>query len=74
MRALSMWVIYERPRDYPEHFVVRRWEVAQRGGPRPTSDAWLAPSLSAARCAVPAGRFNMGRAQQDDAVISEVWI
>ncbi len=27
--VLTMWVIYERPRDYPKHYVVRRQHVAQ---------------------------------------------
>jgi hypothetical protein len=32
--GLEVWVVYDHPRDYPDHFVARRWEV-RAGEPVP---------------------------------------
>lgn len=71
---LDLWVIYERPRDYPQGFVVRRWEVTPGEPERPDAVALYAPDLFAARCLVPPGKFNLHRQPEDDVAIREVWM
>lgn len=72
--VLTQYAIYENPADYPGWFVVRRWEVHDGvPAPVPCPNPKLAPSLEAARAAVPSGYFNIGRMAEDDPVIVEVW-
>ena len=72
--TLPMWVIYERPRDYPNGYVVRRHVVV------PGSGIWVDPiavgvsSLELARREIPQGLFRRGRQDGDDPAIKEVWI
>lgn len=81
--ALPLWVIYKNPTDIPafpppiqDTFVVRRMIV----GPGTTAhdpQYARATSLNAARAKVRIehpGAFNLGRADDDDPVIVEVWI
>ena len=71
---LATWVIFERPRDYPNGFVVRRQVAARCGG------IWVDPiavgvaTLEQARAEVPVGSTNMGRFDGDDPAIKETWI
>ncbi len=67
------WVVYDHPRDYPHHFVLRRWEVSSSGG-RPTKDVFVALTLEAIRDMVPAGLVRLARFQDDDPAIVEVWL
>ena len=66
---LEMFVVYERPRDYPAHFVVRRFL-----GEKPTEDFAMAETLDGARAEVPPGLVMMARAEGDDPKIVEVWL
>lgn len=73
MNALVMWVIYDHPSDFPEHFVARRWV-----GESPTTDHVLADSLEDVRTKV-ATRFAfvpsmLPRFENDDPKIVEVWL
>lgn len=68
-----MWVIYERPRDYPAYYVVRRWEVDAQGA-RPTQEHSLHASLQEAREAIPAGLALLTRSDQDEPQIVETWL
>lgn len=72
---LPLWVVYENPSDYPGKFVVREW----RAGDPQTNYARVAPtvvcdSLEAARAAVPPKKVCIGRCEQDDPCIVEVWL
>lgn len=71
--TLEMWVIYERPRDYPDSFVVRRWLI-EKGSPVPTDTIRVVASLEEAREQVPAGLYRMDRQPVDDPYIAEVWV
>lgn len=73
--ALMLYVIYRNPRDYPGKFVVREHAVTHDTG-IVIVDPPLAVvgSLAAARNAVPAGLYNMGRMADDEPQIVEVWI
>ena len=74
--GVSFFTIFERPRDYPNHFVVRRFDVhaSLAGVVLPCGNPSLADSLEAARAAVPAGCANVGREPGDDAKIVESWM
>ena len=66
-----VWVIYERPRDYPEGFVVR-----VHYGLFPERACSLVPSLIEARqIAVAAGAsVRLDRMPEDDGPIVETWL
>lgn len=74
-RALFFYTIYEKPSDYPEYFVLRRWRV--RGGARdvePEGQCGLFWSLKEARDALPEGLYCLGRFEDEDPVIVETWV
>ena len=72
---MSIRVIIDHPKDYPDHFVVRRWDV-ERGNPEPVPafDYALAMTLEQARQMLPEGLINIGRWPNDDPAILECWI
>jgi hypothetical protein len=75
--GLPFFVIYQRPRDYPHCYVVRRWVTltpdagGTSGRPDPQPLA-IAATLEQARAAVPDYCTNIGRMDFDDPVICEV--
>jgi hypothetical protein len=72
--ALQMFVIYERPSDFPEHFVLRRWVVVKPGEAHASLSAKFFDTLEEARDAVPPGRIRTERTKHDDPTIVETWI
>lgn len=70
--VLEQWVIYWNPADYPDQYVVRRWEIG-RGWMRPTNDVQAFDMLGEARMAVPDGKICLGPTAGDDPTIVEVW-
>lgn len=70
--VLQMWTIYERPRDFPDVFVVREWRVV--GGRSQPGDALSAPTLEEARELVPLDCVKLARSDGDDPKIVETWI
>ena len=71
--TISLWVIYERPRDFPDKFVVRRWAIGN-GCYLATGDFSLANDLDGARRLVPPGLACLGRDASDEPHIVESWI
>lgn len=71
---LSTWTIYDSPTDYPDQFVVRRWDVPEGGGGPVPGEAVAVSSLEEARASIPDGRFNLHRAPGDDPTIVETWL
>ncbi len=69
---LSLWTVYERPTDFPEKFVARRWIVAPQ--PLATDDAIFADDLEGLRKMIPAGLIQIPRQLGDDPVIVETWV
>lgn len=67
------WVIYDHPRDFPENWVVRSYEITAQSI-RPAKFVQLFDSLAEARAALPTGLYNFGRSSVDPPVIVEVWI
>lgn len=70
---LSLWTVSERPRDYPQGFLARRWAVTQDGA-IPTEDVVKAPTLAECRAGLPRGLVPMPRHDDDAAAIVEVWL
>lgn len=71
---LHMWTIFDHPADYPDHFVVRRYEVDSAGS-RPTDDIRLYHELSFARAALESGGLTcIPRHPADDPCVVETWL
>lgn len=71
MSELVQYVIYERPSDHPEGYVVRQWRITRHGA-QPEGYI-VADSLQAARDRVPLGKVCLDRQPDDDPCIVEVW-
>jgi hypothetical protein len=73
--GLEMWVVYERPKDFPDKYVARKWLI-DRGGITPTKLGFVRDSLEELRdylvSNVP-GLHRMDRQPGDDPCIVEVW-
>lgn len=73
--VMSMWVIYAKPKDFPDRFVVRQWKLFRgESGPVPCSDHQLADTLDDARAKLPAGLVRINRYGDDDPSIVETWL
>jgi hypothetical protein len=72
--SLTVWVIYDHPRDYPEKWVVRGQTVEGHGKITPSPDCSLHDSLVEARRAIPPGLVMLSRDPGDDPVIRETWL
>lgn len=67
-------VIYDRPADYPNGFLVRNWVIkAGMTIPGKVLGHSLA-TLDEARALVPEGMYCLGRMPDDEPQIVEVWI
>ena len=72
---LTLWVVYDRPRDFPEHFVVRRQWAMRDGTVRVALVGGLYRDLAAARADLePMGLCCLMRDPNDDPAIVETWI
>lgn len=68
--GLSLWVIYDHPRDHPDWFVARRWE-----NDRPTDEIVLACRLEQLRKTFARmGKVRIARDMHDDPAIVESWL
>ncbi|TAL42613.1 MAG: hypothetical protein EPN91_07915 [Salinibacterium sp.] len=67
-------VIYNRPSDYPDGYLVKTY-IVERGNIAPGKILGHSlPSLEAARELVPDGMWRIERLPGDDPVIVEVWV
>ena len=66
---LSVWVVYNSPKEYPGLYVARKWVNNV-----PTSEHISAESLDEIRKKIPQGLMRVPRTTQDDPVIVETWI
>ncbi len=71
---MSVFVIYEKPIDYPDSFVLREQMVDREGHVYVASECRTAPDLESIRAELPAGLYNLGRHPNDDPQIREVWV
>jgi len=71
---LVMYTIYDRPKDYPDKFVVRAFAMGSDGKQYVSGECKLADSLKEARQFVPPDKVRTERHPGDDPVIVETWI
>lgn len=73
-KPLAMWTVYDHPKDHPDVFVARRFEL-QDGTMTPTGAVQQHQDLAQLRLDMRAsGLFCLKRAPSDDPVIVEVWL
>lgn len=71
---LSIWTVFDHPKDFPHHYVARRF-VADKKGPQATEKVIVTLSLDALRLILQsAGLTVMMRAKSDDPRIVESWL
>lgn len=68
------YVIYEKPSDFPFHFVVRRYAINGMGEVKANENAMMYTTLEAARRDIPRGKVCVPANPLDDKVIVETWI
>lgn len=71
---LVTYTVYNKPLDYPDHFVVRRFRVVAKAVVPDPEPLVVADTLIAARQAIPAGLFCLTRNEDDDPYIVETWL
>lgn len=71
---LEIWTIFERPKDFPDHFVVRRFRVSSAGLEMDPTLWSIGDSLAEARASIPEHCTCLGREPGDEAQIVESWI
>jgi hypothetical protein len=69
-----MFVIYNRPRDFPAHVVVRRHLVGSGWAKPDETPLAVVRTVAEARAALPPGLTCLGRNSADDPCIIEVWV
>lgn len=73
-RVLSMWTIYDRPADFPNDYVARRWEIRGKAW-GPTADHIVCDDLWLLRDQLQElGLTQMPRMEEDEAHIVETWL
>jgi hypothetical protein len=71
--ALSMWTVYEKPKDYPDGYVARRFEVA--GVITATATSIKSRELEPIREKLArAGLVRLDRNPEDEPQIVETWL
>ena len=71
---MTLWVIYDHPKDCPEGYVLRAQFVMGDGSIQSDEVAWFADHPDKLRAIVPFGLIRMTRAESDNPVILETWI
>lgn len=73
--VLMLWVIYDHPKDAPRHYVLRPQFAGPGGQIVPVDAAWASSDPELLRELLrPLGLTNLGRHEDDDAKILEVWV
>ena len=74
-QVLSMWTVYNRPRDFPGELYVARRYMIEPDGPVPTDDTIVSPSLELVRQALSLkGLTPITRDHNDEPHIVETWL
>lgn len=71
--VLSIFTVYDHPRDFPDCFVVRRFDTAL-GVCAPSPYFRTGATLDEVRNMLPPGLVMMHRQADDDPAIVEIWI
>lgn len=71
---LTMWTVYDHPRDFPNNYVARKFLV-DADGPRPQEQILVCPHVDKIRATLAADGFVcLPRLPDDDPTIIEVWV
>ena len=75
MTRLSMWTVYDHPRDFPHNWVAREWTVTA-GKTIATGNFMLAPDVEMLRemLLTQMHLHRVPRSEGDDPKIVETWI
>lgn len=75
MSTLAMWTVYDHPKDYPDKYVARRFDVGAKGAV-PSASIIVCPDLETLRTmlAVEMHLTCLPRAAEDDPKIMETWV
>lgn len=68
-----MWVIYECPRDFPRHFVVRKWLISNVTPCAASLYCSVHDTLQEARDSLPPGLTQWPLEPGEEPVIAEKW-
>jgi len=69
-----MWTVYNRPTDYPESYVARRFEIRPEG-PTPTNDVVRSGDVEVIRRFLALhGLTCLSRRDDDEPHIMETWV
>ena len=71
--VVEIWTIYDRPLDFPEGFIARRFEVVP-GSARPTTEALTGTLANLRREMERQGRVCLPRDPGDHPNVVESWI
>ena len=71
---MAVWVIYERPRDYPSGYVLRAQFVMKDRTIRPDEIAWYSDNPDKLRSILPPNLNKLMPSQRDDPTVLETWI
>jgi hypothetical protein len=74
LKLFTLWTVYNRPVDYPKHFVARRFEVQPGGRLVTTDDVLTGETLDGVREQLPRGLHRVVRQPGDLPSIMETWI
>jgi hypothetical protein len=70
---LDMYVVYDHPTDFPNHFVVRHWIIGA-GRAKPTDRCVIGKTLDEVRTAIPAYCVRLERSPEDEPQVLESWV
>ena len=73
MTRLSLWTVYDHPRDFPHNYVAREW-IVENGKLAPTANLMLSPDLERLRQQLPMHLHRIPRSEGDDPKIVETWL
>jgi hypothetical protein len=75
MTHLSIWTVYDHPRDYPDRYVARQF-IVTAGEAEPTLNVIMATDLETLRATLlnELHMHRIPRSERDDPVIVETWI
>lgn len=76
MPLSDIWVLYDHPKDYPQHYVARKWvHFDNNTDYTPTKDVMVSDDLMVLRTALNSRGFvQTTRQPGDEPQIMEVWI
>ena len=73
--SIALFAIYKNPKDFPNEYVVRLWEInRQLGNSFATKYCVAKDTLEECRNSLPKGFYKIDRFSSDDPVIVEAWI